>query len=108
MGIGVAFVIITGKLNLTITCPLAALMALAIKYEWNPGLTVVLLLMAVIGLMHGLEPGPDRGCHALRPAFAGHRTTKQQSQTREGWIHFFMARLFYLVSLVSLLRFSFS
>ena len=59
MGIGVAFVIITGGIDLSIGSVIglvAALMALAIKHEWNPGLTVVLLLglSLVIGLMHGL------------------------------------------------------
>ena len=46
MGIGVAFVIITGGIDLSIgsVIGLVALMALAIKHEWNPGLTVVLLL----------------------------------------------------------------
>ena len=59
MGIGVAFVIITGGIDLSIGSVIglvAALMALAIKHEWNPGLTVMLLLglSLVIGLMHGL------------------------------------------------------
>jgi len=59
MGIGVAFVIITGGIDLSIGSVIglvAALLALAIKYEWNSALTVVLLLglSLIIGLMHGL------------------------------------------------------
>jgi ribose/xylose/arabinose/galactoside ABC-type transport system permease subunit len=59
MGIGVAFVIITGGIDLSIGSVIglvASLLALAIKYEWDPTLTVVLLLglSIVIGLLHGL------------------------------------------------------
>jgi ribose transport system permease protein len=59
MGIGVAFVIITGGIDLSIGSVIgliASLLALAIKYEWDSTLTVVLLLglSIVIGLMHGL------------------------------------------------------
>ncbi|MDP6794425.1 MAG: ABC transporter permease [Verrucomicrobiota bacterium] len=59
MGIGVAFVIITGGIDLSIGSVIgliASLLALAVKNQWNPTLTVVLLLglSLVIGLMHGL------------------------------------------------------
>ena len=51
--------IITGGIDLSIGSVIglvASILALAIKYEWNPALTVVLLLglSIVIGLMHGL------------------------------------------------------
>ena len=59
MGIGVAFVIITGGIDLSIGAVIgliASLLALAIENEWDPSLTVILLLglSIVIGLMHGL------------------------------------------------------
>lgn len=59
MGIGVAFVIITGGIDLSIGSVIgliATLLALAINKGWNPTLTVFLLLglSLVIGLVHGL------------------------------------------------------
>ena len=59
MGIGVAFVIITGGIDLSIGSVIglvASLLALAIENKWDPSLTVILLLglSIVIGLMHGL------------------------------------------------------
>tara|TARA_B100001167_G_scaffold179163_1_gene134668 strand:+ start:115 stop:1092 length:978 start_codon:yes stop_codon:yes gene_type:complete len=59
MGIGVAFVIITGGIDLSIGSVIglvASLMALAIKKGWDPNFAVVMLLglSLGIGLIHGL------------------------------------------------------
>ena len=59
MGIGVAFVIITGGIDLSIGSVVglvASLLALAVKNDWSPSLAIVLLLLLSIGigLMHGL------------------------------------------------------
>ena len=59
MGIGVAFVIITGGIDLSIGSVIglvASLLALAIENKWDPSLTVILLLglSILIGLKHGL------------------------------------------------------
>ena len=58
-GIGVAFVIITGGIDLSIGSVVglvASLLALAVKNDWSPSLAIVLLLLLSIGigLMHGL------------------------------------------------------
>ena len=59
MGIGVAFVIITGGIDLSIGSVIglvASLMALMVKSEWDP-VVAVLVLIALslgIGLVHGL------------------------------------------------------
>ena len=63
MGIGVAFVIITGGIDLSIGSVIglvASLMALAVDakdgWGWNPGVAVIVMLMLslCIGLVHGL------------------------------------------------------
>ena len=59
MGIGVAFVIITGGIDLSIGSVIglvASLMALMVKSEWNPTVAVLVLiaLSLGIGLIHGL------------------------------------------------------
>jgi ribose/xylose/arabinose/galactoside ABC-type transport system permease subunit len=59
MGIGVAFVIITGGIDLSIGSVIglvASLMALMVRSEWNPVVAVIVLLALSlgIGLVHGL------------------------------------------------------
>jgi ribose transport system permease protein len=59
MGIGVAFVIITGGIDLSIGSVIglvASLMALMVRSEWNPAVAVLVLiaLSLGIGLVHGL------------------------------------------------------
>ena len=59
MGIGVAFVIITGGIDLSIGSVIglvASLMALMVRSEWNPAVAVLVLiaLSLGIGLIHGL------------------------------------------------------
>jgi len=59
MGIGVAFVIITGGIDLSIGSVIglvASLMALMVRSEWDPAVAVLVLigLSLGIGLVHGL------------------------------------------------------
>ena len=59
MGIGVAFVIITGGIDLSIGSVIglvASLMALMVRSEWNPAVAVLVLSAVSVGfgLVHGL------------------------------------------------------